>query len=220
MKNKALIVAVSEFTTLTRSKAFLVGLALMPVIMAIGVGVQKFTRENVDTKDHRFVVVDRSGVLYPAIASAAERSNQSAIDGGTRKAPRYLPVEQSFAPDDQAARSVLSDRVRKEELYAFVEIPADIVDPGSNTSVTYYSNHPADQSMPTWIAAVVNREVLNLRFRDVAIDRALVSRLTKRVEVSELGLLERDQTGAIKAASKVDKVRTMAIPAGMMMIMK
>jgi ABC-2 type transport system permease protein len=219
MKNKALIVAVSEFTTLTRSKAFLVGLALMPVIMAIGVGVQKFTRENVDTKDHRFVVVDRSGVLYPAIASAAERSNQSAIDGGTRKAPRYLPVEQSFAPDDQAARSVLSDRVRKEELYAFVEIPADIVDPGSNTSVTYYSNHPADQSLPGWIGGVVNREVLNIRFRDAAVDRGLVTRLTKRVDVSELGLLERDQAGGIKAASRVDKIRTFVIPVGMMLIL-
>lgn len=219
MKNKALIVAVSEFTTLTRSKAFLVGLALMPVIMAIGFGVQKFTRENVDTKDRRFVVVDRSGVLYPAIAAAAEQSNQSGIDGGTRKAPRYLPTEQSFAPDDQAARSVLSDRVRKEELYAFVEIPADIVDPGSNASLTYYSNHPADQSLPGWIGGVVNREVLNIRFRNAAVDRGLVTRLTKRVEVSELGLLERDQAGGIKAASRVDKIRTFVIPVGMMLIL-
>jgi ABC-2 type transport system permease protein len=219
MKNKALIVAVSEFTTLTRSKAFLVGLALMPVIMAIGFGVQKFTRENVDTKDRRFVVVDRSGVLYPAIAAAAEQSNQSAIDGGTRKAPRYLPTEQSFAPDDQAARSALSDRVRKDELYAFIEIPADIVDPGSNASLTYYSNHPADQSLPGWIGGVVNRDVLNIRFRNAAVDRGLVTRLTKRVEVSELGLLERDQTGGIKAASRVDKIRTFVIPVGMMLIL-
>jgi len=219
MKNKALIVAVSEFTTLTRSKAFLVGLALMPVIMAIGFGVQKFTRENVDTKDRRFVVVDRSGVLYQAIASAAEQSNQSGVDGGTRKAPRYLPTEQSFAPDDQAARSVLSDRVRREDLYAFVEIPSDIVDPGSNASLTYYSNHPADQSLPGWIGGVVNREVLNIRFRNAAVDRGLVTRLTKRVEVSELGLLERDQAGGIKAASRVDKIRTFVIPVGMMLIL-
>jgi ABC-2 type transport system permease protein len=219
MKNKALIVAVSEFTTLTRSKAFLVGLALMPVIMAIGFGVQKFTRENVDTKDRRFVVVDRSGVLYQAIAAAAEQSNQSGADGGTRRAPRYLPTEQSFAPDDQAARSVLSDRVRKEDLYAFVEVPSDIVDPGSNASLAYYSNHPADQSLPGWIGGVVNREVLNIRFRNAAVDRGLVTRLTKRVEVSELGLLERDQAGGIKAASRVDKIRTFVIPVGMMLIL-
>src|SRR5579859_7666018 len=158
MKNKALIVAVSEFTTLTRSKAFLIGLALMPIIMAIAFGVQKFTRENVDTTDRRFVVIDRSGVLYPSIAAAAGHANQSAFEGGTQKAPRYLPVEQSFAPDDQAARAALSDRVRKGEIYAFVEIPPDIVDPGSNASLKYYSNHPADQALPGWIGGAVNRE--------------------------------------------------------------
>jgi ABC-type Na+ efflux pump permease subunit len=66
---------------------------------------------------------------------------------------------------------------------------------------------------------VVNREVLNRRFRDAAIDRALVTRLTKRVEVEELGLLQRDATGAIHSATMVDKVRTVAIPVGMMMIL-
>jgi len=219
MTNKALIVAVSEFTTLTRSKAFLIGLALMPIIMAIAVGVQKFTRENVDTTDRRFVVIDRSAVLYRSIAAAADQANQSAFEGGRQTAPRYLPSEQSFAPDDQAARAALSDRVRKKEIYAFVEIPPDIVDPGSSASLTYYSNHPADQSLPGWIGGAVNREVLNIRFRNAAVDRAMVTRLTKRVEVSELGLLERDQAGRIKAASTVDKVRTFVIPVGMMLIL-
>jgi ABC-2 type transport system permease protein len=219
MKNKALIVAVSEFTTLTRSKAFVIGLALMPVIMGIALGVQKFTRNAVDTKDRRFVVVDRSGVLYAPIAAAAEQSNQGAFEGGTQKVPRYLPSQESFAPDDQAARAVLSDRVRKEDVYAFVEIPADIVDPTSNAALKYYSNHPADQSLPGWIGGVVNREVLNLRFRNASIDRALVSRLTRRVDVSELGLLQRDQTGGIKAASRVDMIRTKAIPVAMMLIL-
>ena len=219
MKHKTLIVAVSEFTTLTRSKAFLVGLALMPVIMAIALGVQKFTRDTVDTRDRPFVVVDRSGVLFGVIAAAAEQSNAAAFEGGVQKAPRYLPSQQMFAPDDERARAALSDRVRKEQLYAFVEIPADIIDPAASSSLKFYSNHPADRSLPGWIGSVVNREVINIRFRNASIDRALVTSLTRRVEMSELGLLERDQTGAIKSASKVDKIRTMVIPVAMMMIL-
>ena len=57
------------------------------------------------------------------------------------------------------------------------------------------------------------------RFREASIDRALVNRLTKRVDVAELGLLQRDAGGTIKAAAPVDKVRTVAIPVGMMMIL-
>jgi len=73
MKSKALIVAVTELSMRVRSKAFLISLALMPLIVAVGFGVHRFTRDAVDTKDRRFVVVDRSGVLYAAIAAAAEQ---------------------------------------------------------------------------------------------------------------------------------------------------
>jgi ABC-type Na+ efflux pump permease subunit len=219
MTRKTLIIAVSELSTRVRSKAFLISLALMPLIVALAFGVQRFTRDNVDTKDRSFVVVDRTGELYDAIARAADQSNGAAVQSGAQRGPRYLPSQTSFAPEDEQARAALSDQVRRGQIYAFVEIPADLVANPDATSLKYYSNHPADQSLPSWIGAVVNREVLNIRFRKVAIDRALISRLTKRVEVSELGLLERDQTGAIRAAAKVDKVRTMAIPAGMMMIL-
>ena len=101
MTSKTLIVAASELSTRMRSKAFLISLALMPLIMAIGYGVHKFTQDSVDTKDHRFVVVDRTGEIYAAIARAAEQSNQIAVQGGVQRAPRYLPSETSFAPDDE-----------------------------------------------------------------------------------------------------------------------
>ena len=219
MTNKTLIVAVSEFTTLTRSKAFVIGLALMPVIMAFALGVQKIARNTVDLKDRPFVVVDRTGVLYGPIASAAEQWNRDAFDRGTQKQPRYLPEETTFAPNDESSRAALSDRVRKQQIYAFVEIPADVLDPSADAPLKYYSNHPADQVFPGWIGSTVNREVLNIRFRNASVDRTLVARLTKRVNVSELGLLERDETGTIKAASRVDKIRTMVIPIAMMLIL-
>src|SRR5579859_4226987 len=116
MTNKTLIVAVSEFTTLTRSKAFLLGIAMMPIIMGIALGVQKFTRNTVDTKDRPFVVIDRNGAIYGAIASAADEWNRAAVGSGTQKAPRYLPSQTTFAPDDEAARAALSDQVRKEQI--------------------------------------------------------------------------------------------------------
>jgi ABC-2 type transport system permease protein len=218
MTNKAAIVALSEFNTLTRSKAFLIGIMMMPVFMVIALGVQKFTRNATDVKDRPFAVVDRSGVLYPAIAAAADEWNRGVIANGAQSAPRFLPSPASFDEHDEQARAALSDRMRKEELYAVVEIPADAVNPDGAAAMRYYSNHPAYRTLPGWIANVLNREILNRRFRDAAIDRAVVSRLTRRVELEELGLVQRDATGAIRAAAPVDKVRTVAIPVGMMMI--
>jgi ABC-2 type transport system permease protein len=220
MKNKALIVALSEFTTLVRSKGFLVGLILMPIFMAIAVGVQRFTRDATDIKDRRFVVVDRSGVLFGPLKEAADEWNRAnEADGAARTQPRFLPSEAKFDANDERARAELSDRVRRDEIFAFVEVPTDALDPDTKSAVSYYSNHPGYRTLPGWIGATINREILNQRFRAAAIDRALVSRLTRRVDVSELGLLERGTGGAIRAASRVDKVRTTAIPVGMMMIL-
>jgi len=109
--------------------------------------------------------------------------------------------------------------VKKDEIYAFVEIPSGALNPDGAGAVRYYSNHPSYRALPGWISNVVNREILNQRFKAAAVDQALVSRLTRRVEMAELGLLQRDATGAIRAAAPVDKVRTVAIPVGMMMIL-
>ena len=219
MKNKALIVALSEFNTLTRSKAFVIGILMMPVFMAIAVGVQKFTKNATDIKDRPFVVVDRTGAIYPAMAAAADEWNRGVSATGVQVAPRFLPSPATFDDKDEQARAALSDRVKKDEIYAFVEIPSGALNPDGAGAVRYYSNHPSYRALPGWISNVVNREILNQRFKAAAVDQALVSRLTRRVEIAELGLLQREATGAIRAAAPVDKVRTVAIPVGMMMIL-
>jgi ABC-2 type transport system permease protein len=219
VSNKTLIVALSEFTTLTRSKAFLIGILLMPVFMGIALGVQKFTRNATDINERRFVVIDRTGVLYPAIATAAEEWNRGAVATGIQLAPRFVPSAAMFPEAEEQARAELSERVRKDEIYAFVEIPREALDPASSGTIRYHSNHPSYRTLPSWISNVINREIMNQRFREAAIDRALVTRLTKRTELEELGLLQRDGAGRIRAAVAVDKIRTMAIPVGMMMIL-
>jgi ABC-2 type transport system permease protein len=220
MKNKSLIVAVSEFKTLVLSKGFLIGLLMMPVFMGIAYGVQKFTRDATDIKDRAFVVVDRTGVLYAPLKAEAEAWNRAATSpaAGVQRQPRFLASDATFDSADEAARARLSDRVKRDEIFAFVEIPADALDPDTPSAISYYSNHPGYRPLPSWIGATINREILNQRFRGASIDRAVVSRLTRRVDMSELGLIERDASGGIKAASRVDKVRTTAIPVGMMMI--
>jgi ABC-2 type transport system permease protein len=218
MKNKAVIVAISEFTTLVRSKAFIVGLLMMPLFSAVVFGVMRFTRGATDIRDRRFVVVDRSGALYAPLEAAADEWNVEARAASPQTAPRFLPESAAFAEHDDQARAALSDRVRTDEIYAFVEIPADVLSPDARSEIRYYSNHPAYRPLPSWISSTINREIVNRRFRDAAVDRALVSRLTRRVDMSELGLLHRDTTGAIKAAAPIDKVRTIGIPVAMMMI--
>jgi ABC-type Na+ efflux pump permease subunit len=59
---KALIVAQSEFITLVRTKAFLIGIILMPVMMVASILLVRATKDSTDGKDRTFALVDYTGV--------------------------------------------------------------------------------------------------------------------------------------------------------------
>jgi ABC-2 type transport system permease protein len=213
------IVASSEFVTLTRSKAFLIGLFLMPVFMAAAFLLQRTSRDQTDTHDRTFVVIDRTGVLFPALKAAAAERNAGSGSPAPRSGPRFIPVAVEDAASGEALRAMLSDRVRKEEIYAFVEIPTNALDPGAPETMRYYSNHPAYRLLPDWISTTLNQEIINARFRAASIDRAVVTRLTRPVRLEQLGLVSRDEHGELKAAAHVDAVLTLLLPSAMMTLM-
>ena len=187
---KTLIVAQSEFTTLVKTKAFLISLILMPLVMGGSIMIVRTTQNATDNKDRTFAVVDYTGVIaepLKAVADLYNSSTPSAMDGVLpRKGPRFIPL--AVKPDGRGPdelRLELSNRVRTENLFAFVELPAEILDPAAGAAIRYYSDHPSYNALPQWIRATVNAVVLNERFRQASVDRALVVRLTKQAPIDE-----------------------------------
>jgi ABC-2 type transport system permease protein len=216
--DKMLTVASSEFGTLVRSKAFLLTLILMPVIMGVSVLLVRTTKDTADTNDRRFAYVDRSGIAGPVIEAAAAARNETAAAAAlARFQPLAVP---STGTTDERLRIELSDRVRERELFAFVEIPADIVNPASTAQIRYYSNHPSYNELRDWLRLTVNQAVLAERFRQAALDPSLVARLTRPASVTSLGLFERDPaSGEVRPGEEVDPFRAMGVPAVMMVLM-
>jgi ABC-2 type transport system permease protein len=221
---KTLIVAQSEFATLVRSKAFIVSIVLMPVVMVLSVVLMRATKNATDGKDRTFAVVDYTGALGEPLVAVARVLNAGSGDlvdpQAARTTARFIPIEvkpNGRAPDD--LRIELSDRVRREELFAFVELPENLLDPDAKAQIRYYSNHPSYNALPIWLRATVNGIVLNERFRRASIDRALVARLTRQAPVENLGLFERDTGGSVKQAEEVDQVRAQGVPLAMLVLM-
>jgi ABC-2 type transport system permease protein len=221
---KTLIVAQSEFITLVRTKAFLVGVVLMPVMMVASILLVRATKDSTDGKDRTFAFVDYTGVIgepLTEVAALYNASSPAAAEAGlSRQGPRFVPVEikpDGRSPDD--LRMELSDRVRKQEFFAFVELPAGIVDPAAGARIRYYSDHPSYNALPQWLRTTVNAVVLNERFRQASVDRALVVRLTKQAPIEELGLFERAAGGAVKPAEEVDAARAYGVPVAVLALM-
>jgi ABC-2 type transport system permease protein len=228
---KIRVVAATEFESAIRTKSFIIGILLLPLIMGISILVQVFIAKRVDTRTRTVAIIDRTGELYQAIERAAEKYNAGSVDArGQTIRPRIQTSSiQSMNLVDRAEDLELSDRIRRGELDAFVVIPAEAVQPPPSSepnllTLGYHSDNPNDDVARNWLVETVNFEVRIRRFRAAGIDQSVGDRLIQPVIVDNLGLFELDHIDAsghptIKAAEKVNQVRAAAVPAVLMFAM-
>ena len=204
--NKTLIVAQSEFGTLVRTKAFIISIMIMPVLIVAAILLIKATEDAEDLKERRVAYVDHSGIVGPALVAENHEQFKPVEVKPEGRTPEQLQIE-------------LSERVRREDLFAFVIIPADIVSPESTSQVRYYSNHPSYESLPRWLRISIDRVVEHERLRAAGIDPKTVAQLTRAIGFEELGLVEKTAAGGVKEAEQVDPVRSMVLPGVFLMLM-
>jgi ABC-2 type transport system permease protein len=134
---KTLTVAAREYNATVRTKAFIVSLVLMPVMMGGSILVQFALKDQVDTKERRFAVIDRTegGTLYDALEARAKLRNDKEIfdpETGKQVKPAFTleRVQPSANTPDAVLqqRYELSERIRKKDLFGFLEIGHDVFD--------------------------------------------------------------------------------------------
>ncbi|MHC4341451.1 MAG: ABC transporter permease [Planctomycetota bacterium] len=212
--NKILRVARTEYLNLVRSKAFLIGVMIMPIFMGGALVVQATMGDKEDIRDRPFAVVDRTGALYePLRAATFERNRQVVYDEGKKVKPKFVPL---MGEDDPLA---LSDRVREGELFAFVVIGRDAIDGDEDPGIHYYSRSPTFDSLPDFIQGRLNEEIRRIRFESAGIDQERVRQLNRSRPVERFGLLERTEAGEVRQAERVDRLRTFLIPMATMMLL-
>ncbi|MBI2924122.1 MAG: ABC transporter permease [Verrucomicrobia bacterium] len=207
---KVFRLALREYVAAVRTKAFLLGLVLGPVFMCGSFFAMVLTKDQVDTTDKRVAVVDRSGALAQSLLDAAQARNEKEVADkttGKKLKPAYLlEVVPPNAADPQGQRLALSDRVRRKELHAFLEIGAEVLQPRKDSPrqrVEYYAKSPALDDVRRWIEGPLNDQLRQRRLREAGIDPAAVGHLLERVSVDGLGLIAQDaKTGEISKARR------------------
>lgn len=220
--SKVLIIAIAELEQAVRSRAFLLGLLAVPLLMALAFGIQALTARR-DTSERKFAIVDRTGVLGPVLVEAAREHDAGEVSStGRRLGPSFLPeliqvdATQPDGAQDDALRLALSERVRRNNLFAFVEIPGDVLAPiaGADTPrLQYYTEYPTYQALPDWLRREVSRAVADRRLASLGADPKETRRLLEPIAMDRKGLVARTVDGRVSEAEKVDAVRAFAMPA-------
>jgi ABC-2 type transport system permease protein len=228
--HKILLIAKRDYVASIRTKAFLFGLVVAPVVFGgsfIGIALMK---GRPDIRERRIAVIDHTGVAANAVIEAVRiASERDLMDktSGKQVRPRYQfePV----TPDDRdpaAQRLALSDQIRQRKLYAFVEIRADALGPPKSASrddddagVEWYSKDGLDETR-RWFSGPLNDGLRRLRLARLGVDPSHFDDALHSVSIQSMNLLSRDEkTGQIHQAGKKRDMEAFAVSFAVTMLL-
>lgn len=224
--HKILVVARREYLAAVATRTFLIGLALMPVMMGGGALLPQLLRTRPDVVPKRIAVLDETGVLGRELQSAARQHNENEVrdSAGKQIEPEYeievLPTEAS----SDELRLEQSDRVRDKLIFAFVELPRGLVassvdSPATPLTANFYADGAALSDLRRWIDRAISDALRSHRLQAAGLDPAVVQHAVATVTVNSFGLLQRSPDGQIKKAESIDRMTAVFLPLGIMMAM-
>jgi ABC-2 type transport system permease protein len=229
MSRKILLMAKRDYIESVRTKAFIIGLVVAPLLFGGGFLAIAILKKQPDLRDKRIAVLDRTGLVAPHLLRAvAEKNAKNAYDKVTHSQIEALYVLEAVAPspgDAEEQRLALSNRVRSRELFAFLEIWPPALHPGQETkpaprSVGYYTNAGGIDATRTWLREPLNRAVRSVQLAQLGVEGSHFEDLLTPVAIDPLSLLTRDaKTGTVQQAKKKDEIAEFAAPFGMIMLL-
>lgn len=231
---KILTIAKREYAAMVATKAFAFTLVMMPVLMLGGIVLMPMLGKLSGSKERRIVVADGTGKLFGVIRAAADEYNErlqasaatsddgdGAGDGAGMFTRDYWNFEaaDSATLDDQT-RLDLSREIRDGQLYAFVEIPVDLLPSDgavSVTPVTFVSQDSAISPARSWLQHVLLSERRSRRLDAAGIDQSLVAAANQPVRVEAASLFKKSD-GKAAGGGDADAIAQMLLPFGLMML--
>ncbi|MBN2411009.1 ABC transporter permease [candidate division KSB1 bacterium] len=220
-------ITLREYKVSVRTKGFIIGLVLAPIVMGGSLIAFALLKDRVDTTDKKIVILDRSGQLADAIIQAADYHNQNEIydkETGKKIRPSYFfEVVEPMENDLPGQRLGISNRIRNGDIHAFVEIGPEVVHPGENREafrIGYYARNAAMDELRGWLTWPINDQLRKLRLADAGIDESEVKDLFVWINIDGLGLVSVDEiTGDIQDARQASEIEAIIVPIIIMMLM-
>jgi ABC-2 type transport system permease protein len=246
---KALVIAAREYNAAVKTKAFLISLVVFPVLIGGAAAMQWMLKDQVDTSEKRFAVIDRTPHenLAAKLTAAAEDWNTTKIrdQSGRQTKPIFLIERVAPSADQPEAiaqqRFDLSERVREGTLFGFLEIggrvfesPAAMsglpeADEDSATAlptgddrlaIRYQSSSPNYDAFRNWARPVINKTIREARYATEGLQADKVRAALRPAPLLTKGLTRRNPaTGQFDEARDENPIVSFLVPGGLLMLM-
>lgn len=227
--NRILTIAQRELTAMIATKAFLITLVMMPVLMAGGIVVAPMLSKIEGGKERKLAIIDHTGSLSSVITAAAEQRNKAIesasesdemgdVDRGGQDQYLVDVVDAETFGDDQ--RLSFSKRVLEGELYAFVELPRELVEEdGEAVEIRFVSTSGALSEARGWLRQVIRGELRTRKLEAAGIDPAAVAKSEPAFSLSPSRPYKADADGKPIIKKDQDVITTLLAPLALMGLM-
>ena len=236
---KISVIAAREYGAAVKTKAFIISLVLLPLMMGLGPIMERLTKKVGDVSEKRVAVIDRSGAgLYDVLERAAETRNREKIfDPVTKKQIEATFVLVRVEPSENTPEAMarqrfdLSERIRKNELFAYIEIGDDVIQPRPGLAtrpageledafvVRYTSNSPTYRAVQQWAQQSLGQAIISKRIQVAGVPEEKVLSLTAPPFVLSKGLVTKDESGAIVEDKGDRTLVAFLLPISLLMLM-
>lgn len=217
--NKIMTLFKREYRAAVRTKSFIFGLILVPILMGGGFLAMIIMETEQDTQDKKIVIVDHSGMMEDVIRQVVDQRNQHEIfdsETGEKSMPAYLVEFIDPDPSDRLGQQLeLSNRVKSSDLHAFIEIGPEVYRPqgDSGAYIRYYSEHAFMDNIRYWFGNVINEHLRKLRVSELNLEQEEVNALFRWINIEGMGLVSVDRkTGEQQEAEAANELQSFLVP--------
>ena len=171
--SKILSVIKREYIQIVRTKGFIIGTILGPVLIAAFIVIPVLVSLVSVDKQEKVGVVDLSGKIFMELDTRLD----ARLSDGSR---RYLL--ERFEPEyEKDVRETLNQKVLDKELSAYIFIPKDVMEGGT---VDYVSEHVSDFDKIRNLSSILNNIVVERRLKTEGLDPHKISTYMQPVKFS------------------------------------
>jgi len=225
---KVWVIAVREYSVAVRSKAFIITMVLMPILMSASLGMQILFKRLEDTKEKRYVVIDRTGGdLAKVLHTSADLFNQTVAPEPDSKRPSAARILlEVVPPGDNDPESIArqrfeqSQRVDHDAVEGILDIGAAVFKMHGDQPTTddeavirFQAKKPNQRVFIAWAEQSLNAGIQAKRFASQNINPKLIALLQEPVTVKQKALTRQNADGSYVDTSESTQIANFVLPA-------
>jgi ABC-2 type transport system permease protein len=183
MKSKALQVALWEFMEKVKSKAFIISLVLMPVIIGAMAILPAVFASKADNESVRIGIIDGTQKLVQSLGEKLDREYRLKNDQ-----PNYILRNISIGRSLEEARVDGAQLIASDAIEGYFSIPATVFDSGK---VEYRTKNVGNFKVQERFSRAIEQVITEMRLSSRGLDAALIRKLTARVEIKPIKISEK-----------------------------